>query len=174
MKRQLLILMTFVFLILSILTLVPVQAEEYGIVPVEVQAALFLKILKFNNDIAKGGEVSIYVLNSQEFADEMNKAIGRKIGNSTLTAINTGFSVPEEKPSVVYIGDSDNIEDILNYTRSNKVLSITGIPDMISKGVTLGVGVSGGKPKVLLNYESLKLEKVNMDPAIHRIAKVIK
>ena len=174
MKKYILKIIVLGIFFVSITAPITVLAEEYGIVPVEVQAALFLKILKFNNDIAKGDGATIYVLDSQEFADEMSKAIGRKIGKSKLTAINAGYSIPEEKPSVVYIGNSENVEEILNYTRSNKILSITGIPSMISKGVTLGVGVSDGKPKILLNYASLKLEGVNMNPAIHKIAKVIK
>jgi len=156
------------------MTATPMQAEEYEIVPMDIQAALFLKLLGFNNDIAKGGNITIHVVNSETFAKAMGRAIGKQIGNSKLAAVNNRSGLPVEKPSVLYIGDTNSLDELLNYTRVNKVLSITGRPDMVRRGVTLGVGVSGGKPKILLNLASLKREGVKINPALLKIAQIIK
>ncbi len=164
----------FGILIVSALAAPPMHAGEYGIVPMDIQAALFLKLLGLNNDIAKGGNITIHVVNSEPFAKAMGRAIGKQIGNSKLAAVNNGSGAPVEKPSVVYIGNTNSLEELLNYTRANKVLSITGIPDMVRRGATLGVGSSGGKPKILLNLASLKREGVEINPALIKIAQIIK
>ncbi len=151
-----------------------VYGNSYGNVPVDIQATLFLKILAFNNDINRGGEVTIHVINSHEFAAEINKSVGEKIGKSELAAVNDALGLPSQKPSVIYIGDSSMFDEIIKYTRSNNILSLTGIPSLVEKGATLGVGVSGGKPKVLLNISSSKKEGISWNPVILKISKIYK
>lgn len=149
-------------------------SETYSLVPLKMQAALFLKIFVFNNNINKGGDVTIHIMDAPEFAAEMRKSIGIDVGKSKLVAVNDGSDLPAEKPTVIYIGDPTKLENITRYTRSNKILSITGIPDLVAKGVTLGMGVSSKKSKILLNISSSKAEGVNWNPAILKISTMIK
>ncbi|MCP4347762.1 MAG: YfiR family protein [Desulfobacterales bacterium] len=171
--KRLFICIIFIMLITSIL-FSTVYGNSYGNVPVDIQAKLFLKILAFNNDVNKGGEVTVHVINSHEFAAEINKSVGTKIGKSELVTVNDAQELPSQKPSVIYIGDTAIFDEIIKYTRSNNVLSLTGIPDLVKKGATLGVGVSDGKPKVLLNISSSKKEGISWNPVILKISKIYK
>lgn len=153
-------------------------SEGYGAtydnVPVKIQAAFFLKILAFNNNINKGSDISIYVINSPGFAEEMKKSLGAKVGKSKITAVAQGSDLPTQKPSAIYVGDSANLGKIIKYARSNKILSMTGAPDLVAKGVTLGICAAGGKPKILMNVSAAKEEGVNWNPVMLKISVIIK
>lgn len=148
--------------------------ESYRKIPPKIQAALFLKILAFNNDINKGGDITLYVISSPGFASEMKKSVGKKIGKSKMATISEGAALPSQKPSAIYIGESAKLDEVLSYTRSNQVLSITGFPGLVAKGVTLGLGSAGGRPKILLNVSASKDESINWSPAIYKISTIIK
>lgn len=144
--------------------------EDIGAAPASLQVALFLKLLAFNNNIASGSSVTIHVIGASEFATEMKKFEGKPLGGATLAKVTEGDGVSEEIPSVIYIGSEAKVKDILAYTKSNKVLSITGNPALVSKDVSLIVGVSDAKPKVVLNPSASKDEGVEWNPAIFKVA----
>jgi len=161
-------------LILLLSTAQPGFSEDIEAAPAPLQAALFLKLLAFDKNIATSGTVSIYVVGSPEFAAEMKKAEGKPVGTATLGKISEGTAVPAEKPSVIYLGSDASITELLAYTKGNKVLSITGNPALVSKDVSLGVGTSGGKPKIMLNLSASKDEGIDWNPAILKVAATIK
>jgi hypothetical protein len=140
--------------------------------PVPVQAALFLKLIAF--DQSRTGDVTVHVLGDAAFANELKKGVGKPLGGGTLASVVEGTSLPTEKPSVLYIGDSTMCAKAVEYTRANDVLSITGMPDLVGKGVSLGVGITDGKPVVLLNVALSKEEGCNWNPAILKIATTVK
>jgi hypothetical protein len=148
--------------------------EDVGTAPVALQAALFLKLLAFNKNISSGGTITIFVEGSSDFAAEMKKAEGKPVGGATIGKVAEGSGAPSEKPSVVYIGSEAANTKLLEYTKANKILSITGNPGLISKGVTLSVGTSEGKPKIMLNLSSSKEEGIDWNPAILKVAATIK
>ncbi len=159
------------FLSLMIFVIVSLgHAEDISVAPAEIQAALTLKLLTFHEKLASSGDITIYVVDGSEYAQALKKAIGKPIGSSKLSSVIEGDDVPKQKPAVVYLGNSSKLDDILSYCRTNGTLSITGNPELISKGVTLGFGVSNEKPKVMLNLSSSKLENIDWNPAILKVA----
>lgn len=148
--------------------------EDIGAAPAPLQAALFLKLLAFDKNIASGSSVTIYVVGAPEFAAEMKKTEGKPVGTSTLGKVVEGDGVPAEKPSVIYIGAEAKLSEIIAYTKSNKILSITGNPALVSKDVSLVVGISESKPKIMLNLSSSKDEGIDWNPAILKVAATIK
>ncbi len=144
--------------------------EDIGAAPASLQAALFLKLLAFDKNIAAGSSVTIYVVGASKFATEMKKTEGKPLGGATLAKVLEGDGVPTEIPSVIYIGTEVNLKEVLAYTKSNKVLSITGNPALVSKGVSLIVGVSDAKPKVLIDPSASKDEGIEWNPAIFKVA----
>jgi len=151
-----------------------IRGESYEIAPPKVQAAIFLKLLAFTKDLGGAGDISIHVVANPEFADEMKKSVGREIGKAKIVSVEETSELPSQKPSVIYLGDPAKLEEIIAYTRNSKVLSITGIPDLVVKGVTLGVAVTDGKPKILLNVSASEKEGVVWNPAILKISTLIK
>lgn len=165
-------LITVIFMISLFLR--PAMSENIGNAPVPIQAALFLKLLEFDKNISSGGSINIYVIGSSEFAGEMKKAEGKTVGAAKIGKVIEGSDLPSEKPSVIYIGNASMLSKVQTYTTANKVLSITGIPDLTSKGVTLAIGISEGKPKIMLNLSSSKDEGIDWNPAILKVAATVK
>jgi hypothetical protein len=142
--------------------------------PHKFQAALFLKILAFNKNIIGGGDLTIHVVGDSKFAAAMKAAVGKKVGKSTIASVVDGADVPAGSVAAVYVSDPSKVASVTAYAQKNSVLSITGNPDLVAKGISLGVGVAGGKPKIMLNISSSKDEKINWNPAILRIALKVK
>lgn len=152
----------------------PGSAEEIGTAPAKIQAAIVVKLLALEKSISGGGDVSVFVIGSPEFAAEIRKAVGRPVGKSKLASVEEGDGLPASKPSAVFIGDETKLEEVMAYTRGNQVLSLTGVPDLVPKGVSVGVGVAAGKPKILLNLSASAEEGANWNPTILKISKTYK
>lgn len=170
--RHTLLTVPLVFILLGLYQ--AVRGESYDIAPPKIQAAIFLKLLAFSKDLGSAGDISVHVIGSPEFADEMKKTVGREIGKSKIVSVEETSELPSRKPSVIYVGNPAKLEEIIAYSRSSKVLSITGIPDLVAKGVTLGIGVAEGKPKILLNVSASEKEGLAWNPAIMKISALIK
>jgi len=152
-----------------ILTWAPLLMAQ-RIAPAKIQAALFSKLLAFYTNLGTE-EFSIHVVDTPAIAKELEKMVGSKMGNAVLKAVTTGDGPPTDGAKVVYISKMQ--EDIITYTHDTKALSITGNPDLVSAGVTLGVGVENNKPKILLNLTASKSEGIVWNPAILRVAERI-
>jgi len=88
-----------------------------------------------------------------------------------LADVTSSESLPDDTASVVYVGHS--VKGVIAYTRSRKVLSITGEPTYVRDGVTLGVAIENTKPKILLNLSSTKAENIYWNPQILKVVLTI-
>ena len=137
--------------------------------PAQIQAALFIKLLAFHQGLA-GQEITIHVVGDDKVAAELKRVSGVGIGTGKLGGVTAGGIPPEKKPSAVYIGDPARLEAAVGYTRKNGMISLTGLPDLVPRGVSLGVGISGGKPRVLLNISASRDEGIHWDPTILKVS----
>lgn len=146
---------------------VPVTAQE---APPKLQAALMMKLLGFYTNLG-AKPFTIYVLGSDAVAGELKGLVGQKAGKATLNGVESGDGIPGDKFDVIYVGKA--VADAIAYSQSNKALSVTGKNGFVNDGVTLGIGVEGKKPKILLNLSSSKAEDINWNPAILKVAATI-
>jgi hypothetical protein len=138
--------------------------------PASITAALLVKVIGFEKNIS-GNNIVVYVLDSNELYNELKKLIGQ----ANIKAVQSGSSLPSSKPSILFVADESKVADATKYTQRNNVLSATNIPDLVSKGVTLGFGVGeDNKPKILLNVTSSAKEGLDWNPAIMKVAQIIK
>ncbi|MBN1782464.1 YfiR family protein [bacterium] len=143
--------------------------------PVSLAAALTIKLAAFEKNISSGETVAIHVLGSPEMADELKKGIGTSIGSAKIESVTQGDSLPVNAPQILYVGQEADVERAIRYTRLHKILSISGKQNLVSKGITLVIGVGGdGKPMIKLNLTSTIEEGLNWNPAIMKIAKTVK
>jgi hypothetical protein len=154
------------FLLLAGLA-VPAHAQK---APPKLQAALFVKLLSFYTNLGSG-PFTIHVVGAPEVAKELQGMKGKAVGKAKLAEISEGDGPPTNGAKVIYVGAS--VKEITGFSQSNKVLTITGDPAYVNEGVTLGVKIEGGKPKILLNLSSTKAEDVNWNPAILKVASTI-
>lgn len=138
----------------------------------EVTAALIVKLVSFEKKIGGGGEVTIHVIGAPDVAAELKKAIGREIGSSTLKNVNQSDGIPATPPTILYVGNAGAVAGALSFSREKKIMTISGIPGLTQKGITLGLELGDdGKPKIVLNLTSSKEEGLDWNPAIMKIAK---
>jgi YfiR/HmsC-like len=168
-QRRLLI--TVIVFVLTITGFTNVFAIDNA--PANMAAALSFKILALENNISGAGDITIYVLGSTEMTGEYTKGVGQSIGGSKLTSVTGGTDLPATKPNIIFVGDEASLAKALEYSHANKVLTVTNLVDLVSKGVTLGIGVEGGTPKILLNLSSSVSEGLDWQPAIMSIAQKI-
>ena len=138
--------------------------------PASITAALLVKVIGFEKNIS-ANDIIIYVLGSNDLYSELKKIIGQ----ANFKVVQSGNTLPSSKPSILFVADQGKVDDAIKYTQQNKVLSATNIPDLVSKGVTLGFGIGDdNKPKILLNVTSSAKEGLDWNPAIMKVAQVIK
>ena len=138
--------------------------------PPSITAALLVKVIGFEKNIS-ANDIIIYVLGSNDLYSELKKIIGQ----ANFKVVQSGNTLPSSKPSILFVADQGKVDDAIKYTQQNKVLSATNIPDLVSKGVTLGFGIGDdNKPKILLNVTSSAKEGLDWNPAIMKVAQVIK
>jgi len=143
--------------------------------PPSVAAALTVKLAAFYKNIDADGDVTVYVMGSPQIAAELEKGIGTAIGPSKLARVFSGEKAPGQKPSILFVGNQVNLDEALAYSRARKILTVTSLPDLVDRGVTLGIGVGNdGKPKVILNLESTMAENITWNPAIMKIARTVR
>ena len=135
-----------------------------------------VKLLAFEKNLSsQANDITIYILDAEDVATELKKLIGAEIGKAILKNVESGSELPSTAPSVLYIGNASKVKEAIQYTQTNKILSITGKPDLASKGVSLSIGIGkDGKPKILLNLTSSEDEKLNWNPAIIKISEILK
>jgi hypothetical protein len=158
----------FLALILGFMA-VPVSAQAVQ-APAKLQAALILKLLAFYTNLGDK-PFTIHVIGASDVAAELKSLVGKTAGKATLNAVTESDGVPGDKPEVVYVGK--DVASSIAFTQGNKVLSVTGLPNFVTDGVTLGIGIEDKKPKILLNLSSSKAEDINWNPAILKVAATI-
>ncbi|MCG8699468.1 MAG: hypothetical protein MI922_15535, partial [Bacteroidales bacterium] len=116
--------------------------------PANIQVALFTKLLALNKKVNSGGDVTLYVVGNPQFAAAMKPVVGRKMGKSVFKSVQEGDAPTEPMPGVraIYAGDPKQWDAVKAYCRKHKILSITGLPELEDKGITLAVGVANKKP----------------------------
>lgn len=80
--------------------------------------------------------------------------------------------LPGNKPSAIYIGAGMDAAAILEFCRSKGVLSICADPALVERGATLGFGMEGDKPKILLNLSATKAEGITWNPVLYKISRI--
>ena len=150
-----------------------VQARSLNEAPMNIQAALVIKLLSFNETVTQGGDLVVYVIGAPQFAQTMKPAIGRAIGKSKFSDVVVLDHAPEAPPSgpaVLYVGSDEPLGDCLAYCRKHKILSITGVPALMDKDVTLRIGIDKKKPAVLLSKALSSKETIQWDDKVWTIA----
>ncbi|MDJ0835963.1 MAG: YfiR family protein [Acidobacteriota bacterium] len=156
--------------LLLVLVLLGTPAPSQDKAPPNIQAALFMKLLAFYTNLGSD-PFTIHVVGAPNVAKALKTYIGKKAGKAKLKSVTEGSGPPNGVAQIVYVGQDAGT--LTKYCQANGVLSITGISKYVNEGVTLGIGVENGKPKILLNLSSTKAENINWNPQILKVASTI-
>jgi YfiR/HmsC-like len=157
------VLKTIIFLVFAI------SANSFAqdmAVPVKLQSVLFKKIFAFDKTLVAKGSYEVAVIGSS--SDEVVAAF--KEAGINVKAV-SGDQVPADA-AVVYI--MPGVSSTKQQTASKGVLSISGVTSSVENGdVAIGLGVEGGKPKIIVNMNQLKAEGQELSADLLKISKVI-
>jgi len=159
----------FALLIVLISFTAAVSSAQEMAIPASVQANLFKKIFSFNKTLASKGNVEVAVLSGSGSGDVMVSAFKEAGVNAKAVS---GESVPAGA-SVVYIMPGVNAQK--QQYASKGVLSICGSSIDVEDGkISIGLGLEGGKPKIIVNMGQLKAEGQELSSDVLKMAYVIK
>ncbi len=146
--------------------------ENFKATSAKAIAGAIVQFAAYEKNIARQSNgITVYVLNAPKVARQLKKYIGEKIGNAQLVDVLEGEAIPSRKPAILYIGETSNAQDFIRYTRQQKILSVAGNPEIIARGVTLGIGASKkSKLEVLINLTAALSEGLDWNPEVMSIA----
>ena len=164
--------MKFVRTIVLIACLAGIAIGQDQPVPPELQIELLQKLLQFNRTIASKQPLVIGVAFQSPFRSSLLTkdallAAGTRYGTSLRLVpidIGDGSSVADiisnRSIDVLYIAPlrAFPIESILKQTRDSHVLTVTGVPEYVELGVTVGIGVRNNRPEIIINLGAMKEE----------------
>lgn len=149
-------------------------------VDAELASRIILKIMTLDQDLQKktGGKIEIGVIGSPAALAAFRKLEGSSIDkDSAISVANVvGYDSlpPEQKPTLIFVGEGADPAEVTKYTRGNRVLSVTNVASFVDRGVTLGLELENEKPKVLLNLTGSASEGINWDPRIFKISRTVR
>lgn len=144
-----------------------ITAQEMA-VPAKLQAVLFKKIFQFDKTLAAKDNIELAVLSGSGNGDDM-VAFFKETGVNAKAV--SGDQVPAGA-NVVYI--MPGVTSPKQQSAAKGVLSISGVTSYVEDGkVSIGLGVEGGKPKIIVHMAQLKAEGQEISADLLKLAKVI-
>ncbi|MDA1191031.1 MAG: YfiR family protein [Candidatus Poribacteria bacterium] len=165
------------------------------VVPERTQYALFQKILTFERSLAKRDDKEFVVgflyqsrvresLNARDAFErvaENDKSVrlfGKPVRFRFVDLQDVDKleeSLLEGKPHILYVAPLRAIEikRISKITRKNKVLTLTGVPEYVENGLSVGIGLqSENKPEILVNITAAKAEGADFHSELLKLSRI--
>ena len=174
-----------------LLSVVSAHGQEME-VPVQVQFALFEKIVSFNraSNAQAEGDFRLGILYqpavrassqvAEEGLDVASRLLfnGRKVHVIAIPIAGMGdaeAAITRTDVEALYVAPlrSPNISAIARSSQRHKVLTLTGVPVYVEDGLSVGIALKGSRPQVLINVNASKAEGADFSSQLLRIAKTI-
>jgi hypothetical protein len=173
----------------------PALADN-SIIPFDLQAKLFLTALTYDKNLEKrgGDELTIGLLyfpevsQSKEYTLQFSQALkefkDKKVRGLGIITVLLSYTTTDALTSdisrhnidILYIGTGTKnlVKEITGVTQSKGVLSFASTATYVTDcGVSLAVGLKGGRPKLYLNLPSSKKEGADFGAKLLRVADVV-
>jgi hypothetical protein len=178
----------------SVLCLTGRVGAEDVVVPISLQMELMLKVASYDRNLPQraGGAVRIAVLLKVENADSVRasaqalKALSAAsdVDGMPLERTSTSYSdgpalartIRESRVSVLYVTPGFDEEELAAIARALdgvSVLSAGALAKYTSRGVVLGFDLVGGKPKLLVNLQLAKRQRVELSSSVLKLMRVV-
>ena len=163
-------------------------------VPVNVQYPIFLKILSFDRALSErvDGAIVLGIVfqgKNRESLNAKNKFVN-SIKNSSIKNINKipirhveidiekvdlNKSVTENKVNILYMTPlrAVNAESVYSFSRTKKIVTLTGVPKYVESGFAVGLELKKGKPSILINLLAAKAEGIDFSSRLLKLARVL-
>jgi hypothetical protein len=170
------------------------EAQEIA-VPVEVQIPLLVKILGFDRKLAarSDNELVLGILfqgkyrTSANVADEVKDAVRRlpagAMGGRRIRAVAidlddaTGLdaALSQHRIAVLYVSPlrAADIRALTAICRASQVTSVTGVPAYVETGISIGIGIKGERPEIVINLAASRAEGADLNAQLLKLARIV-
>jgi hypothetical protein len=164
--------------------------------PTDLQVPLILKVLTYDRELLQKvkSDLTIGVVyfpsdpSSIEAKDEVLRVLqqlsDKTVRKIAIRSVAVEYKGPADLSSaasanrinVFYVapGNAAHLDRVLQVSQSQRITTVTGVPEYVQKGVAVGIGVRQDKPQILINLASVKSEGSEFDASLLRIATVIR
>ncbi len=164
-------------------------------VPASAQVPVILKVLSYDRNLRRhaGDKLVIGVVyqksvrESEAVAEEFMKAFAAisdpRVNGLSVSVVPIEISSGGDLQAIlasrdvdaVYIAPlvSEPVREISSIARMNSITTLTGIPDYVERGCSVGVTVRGGRVSLLINLAACHAEGSRFDPQLLRLAQTI-
>ena len=164
-------------------------------VPMDVQYPLFLKILAFDRELPKraGTEIVIGLLYQErvrqswlakdEFMRAVQKSSIKKIHDRPVRVVPIAYdritslseALAEREIDVLYVAPlrATDLKEIVREVRRQKIMTLTGVPEYVEAGLSVGLALEGDSPEILVNLAASKAEGANFHAQLLRLARLV-
>jgi len=158
-------------------------------VPVQMQVALFLKVLTFDRNlvVSPASEIVVGVVFQSGYRASINakniamtalqatansrkiRAIAIDLDRETLST-----ALPRHRPSVLYVAPLRAVEigDLATIARNANVTTLTGVTEYVALGLAISVRLQGERPKLVINAEAAKAEGADFSAELLKLAQI--
>ena len=181
--------------VIAIVSWVAMSLAQETAVPVNVQFPLFLKILTFDRHLKTrvGGEIVIGIVYQRKFRTSLNvkDEFVNVAGTSSIKTIDgipircvpieiddetdLANAVSKNRVNLLYVTPvrAVDVEVITAVSRAKQVMTFTGVPDYVESGLSIGIGIKGEKPLIIVNLAAAKAEGTDFSSQLLKLAKII-
>lgn len=160
--------------------------------PMEVQISLFARIWTFDRRhearsddelviaVIYQGDVRSSLLAKEDFLPAASRLVPSPGG---LRIVEIDYSGPdaleeairEEGIDLVYVAPlrAVDVGEIAEVARRLSVLTCTGVPDYVSRGIAVGLELSDGRPAILVNREASKQQGADFGSELLELARLV-
>jgi len=172
------------------------EAKERMPVSPRVQIPILLKVLTYDRNFEKkvGDKLVIGILyDSQDddsekikekVSDVLDSLSGKTVKDVPFTYVDLDYnskksqknSIESKKVDVLYLapGGIGHLKSIVQISQEYKILTITGVPDYVKRGISVGIGLKDKKPEIWINLGSTKAEGSDFTANLLKLCKVIR
>lgn len=181
--------------VLAALLAGPALAESMP-VPAGAQVPILMKVLTYDRqfDAKAAGTLVIGIIYSpadsvsakatDQISDTLFGFAGKTVRKAAIKYFQIEYSgaadleafVKAKGVNVFYLapGNDKVLPAILKVSQARGITTLTGVPEYVKRGVSVGVGMAQDKPQILINLPSARSEGSEFDANLLRIATVIK
>lgn len=164
-------------------------------VPVDVQVPVLLKVLSFDRRIAdtRGQELVIGVLYqsgyrlSTEVKDRVVEVVSvsrqgapasRPLSAAPVDADgeeSLGAAFARLKIDVLYVTPlrAFDLRNLVGVTRRERILTLTGVPEYVGAGLSVGLELRQDRPRILVNLRAARAEGANFAAPLLGLARLV-
>lgn len=179
--------------LLAVLLSLPAAAQEIE-VPVETQVPILLKVLGFDRNVAQAaGPLRIGILHQprvrssravfEAFVAAVRKSGIRSVADRPLLLVPVEIDSEADLPGqlvsagveAVYVAPlrAVRISAVTEVTREHHITTLTGVPDYVIDGLTVGLNIRGQKPEILVNLVSQRAERADFSAQLLKMVRII-